>query len=55
MESPLSFNASENFRKKLLSINLPPYKTKGGPSFEENVARSELILVNYSEIGRAHV
>ncbi len=48
MESPLSFDASENFRKKLLSINLPPYKTKGGPSFEENVARSELILVNYS-------
>jgi len=25
MESPLSFNATENFRKKLLSRNLPPY------------------------------
>ena len=26
MESPLSFNSSENFRKKLLVRNLPPYK-----------------------------
>jgi len=48
MESPLSFDATENFRKKLLSINLPPYKTKGGPSFNDKVAENEIILLNYS-------
>jgi hypothetical protein len=48
MESPLSFDASENFRKKLLSINLPPYKIKNGGSFEDRIKTSELVLVNYS-------
>lgn len=39
MESPLSFNASENFRKKLLIKNLPPfnegYKPADKPGTEE--------------------
>ena len=48
MESPLSFDATENFRKKLLSINLPPYKIKNGGSFEDRIKTSELVLVNYS-------
>ena len=35
MESPLSFNSSENFRKKLLVRNLPPYKVENAFSSEE--------------------
>lgn len=34
MESPLSFNSSENFRKKLLVRNLPPYKVENAFSSE---------------------
>jgi len=47
MPSPLSFNSTEDFRKKLLVKNLPPFNSDGfSPS--TNPGQSELILSNYT-------
>ena len=50
MESPLSFDASENFRKKLLVRNLKPYGPEGFSTQNEQVAKSEIIIVDYPVI-----
>ena len=50
MESPLSFNASENFRKKLLLKNLEPYNTLGQHIKKDDRPKSEIVLVDYSVI-----
>jgi len=47
MESPLSFDSTENFRKKLLVKNLQPYKVDG--SFASSkIDKKEITLVDYS-------
>ena len=48
MESPLSFNSSENFRKKLLVRNLPTYKVDGVFSSSDNPAADEFRILDYS-------
>jgi hypothetical protein len=48
MESPLSFNSSENFRKKLLTRNLPPYKVDGSFNYTDKIQTKEFELVDYA-------
>ena len=48
MESPLSFNSSENFRKKLLVRNLPAYKVDGVFSSGDKPATDEFRILDYS-------
>ena len=48
MNSPLSFNSTENFRKKLQVRNLEPYKVDGSFSFDILNVASEIVLVDYS-------
>ena len=48
MESPLSFNSSENFRKKLLVRNLQPYSVDGVFSAPKLENKKEIVLVDYS-------
>ena len=48
MESPLSFNSSENFRKKLLVRNLPAYKVDGVFSSGDKPAADEFRILDYS-------
>jgi hypothetical protein len=55
MESPLSFNSSENFRKKLLLRNLKPYKVENGFSPNENVAKNEIQIRDYSVIDSPNI
>ena len=50
MESPLSFNSSENFRKKLLVRNLKPYKVDGSFTSNEVNSTKEYQIVDYSVI-----
>ena len=50
MESPLSFNSSENFRKKLLLRNLPPYKVENSFSTGDEPAKREIQLLDYAII-----
>ena len=50
MESPLSFDSTENFRKKLLLKNLKPYKVDGFYSPAEKTTNKEFSLVDYSVI-----
>jgi hypothetical protein len=50
MESPLSFNSTENFRKKLITRNLRPYKVEGYFSYSEQLPISEIQIVDYSII-----
>ena len=50
MESPLSFNSSENFRKKLLVRNLQPYSVNGVFNVPKLENKKEVILVDYSVI-----
>lgn len=50
MESPLSFDSTENFRKKLLLRNLKPYKIDGIYSSNEPVKPKEYQIVDYSVI-----
>ena len=47
MDSPLSFNSSENFRKRLLTRNLKPYRVDG-TSFGESFQNTEFKIVDYS-------
>ena len=50
MESPLSFDSTENFRKKLLVRNLKPYNVPGGFSSNEIGSIREFNIVDYSVI-----
>jgi outer membrane protein OmpA-like peptidoglycan-associated protein len=50
MESPLSFDSTENFRKKLLLKNLKPYKVDGFYSPAEKVTSREFSVNDYSVI-----
>jgi len=50
MESPLSFNSSENFRKKLLVRNLKPYKVDGSFTSNDTNIVKEYQIVDYSVI-----
>ena len=50
MESPLSFNSSENFRKKLLVRNLPPYKVENAFSTDAKPASVELSINDLTPI-----
>jgi hypothetical protein len=50
MESPLSFNSSENFRKKLLLRNLPPYKVDGAFSTGDVAGTNDFLLLDYAII-----
>jgi hypothetical protein len=50
MESPLSFNSSENFRKKLLVRNLKPYKVENAFTTNDNVAKQEFQVKDFSVI-----
>ena len=54
MPSPLSFNSTEDIRKKLLVKNLPPFNSDGF-SPTTNPGQSELILTNYSVVDSAEV
>ncbi len=54
MPSPLSFNSTEDFRKKLLVRNLPPFNSDGfNPT--TNPGQSELELTNFSVVDSAEV
>jgi hypothetical protein len=55
MESPLSFNSSENFRKKLLVRNLPPYKVDGSFSSGDKPAIGEFRLLDYAIVDSTSV
>jgi hypothetical protein len=48
MESPLSFNSSENFRKKLLVRNLKPYRVDNSFVGGEKIDTREITIVDYS-------
>ena len=48
MESPLSFNSSENFRKKLLLRNLKPYRVEGFYNSNDSAQNKEIIIFDYS-------
>jgi hypothetical protein len=48
MESPLSFNSTEIFRKKLLVRNLPPYKVLNSFSADDVISNKEIVLVDYA-------
>jgi hypothetical protein len=48
MESPLSFNSSENFRKKLLVRNLKPYTVDGVFNAPKLENKQESIFVDYA-------
>ena len=50
MESPLSFDSTENFRKKLLVRNLKPYNVPGGFSSNEIGSIREFNIVDYSVV-----
>jgi len=54
MPSPLSFNSTEDIRKKLLVKNLPPFNSDGF-SPTTNPGQSELTLTNYSVVDSAEV
>ena len=50
MESPLSFNSSENFRKKLLVRNLKPYSVNQVFNSSDIPGISDITLIDYSVI-----
>ena len=50
MESPLSFDSTENFRKRLLLKNLKPYKVDGFYGPIDTVSTKEISLADYSVI-----
>ena len=50
MESPLSFNSSENFRKKLLIRNLKPYKVDGSFGEYSKPGSNEFTIIDFSVI-----
>ena len=48
MDSPLSFNSSENFRKRLLTRNLKPYRIDGVFNFGDIAQIKEFQIVDYA-------
>ena len=50
MESPLSFDSTENFRKKLLLRNLKPYNVQGSFTSNETNLTKEIQIVDYSVV-----
>ena len=48
MDSPLSFNSSENFRKRLLTRNLKPYRVEDSFSFGDVAQIKEFQIVDYA-------
>ena len=50
MESPLSFDSSENFRKKLLVRNLKPYSVDQSFNSSDVPGVSDITLIDYSVI-----
>jgi len=50
MESPLSFDSSENFRKKLLVRNLKPYNVNQSFTSTDIPGISDITLIDYSVI-----
>ncbi len=50
MESPLSFDSTENFRKKLLLKNLKPYMVDGFYVSNDGSRNTEIVLIDYSVI-----
>ena len=50
MESPLSFDSSENFRKKLLVRNLKPYNVNQAFTSTDIPGISDITLIDYSVI-----
>lgn len=48
MDSPLSFNSSENFRKRLLTRNLKPYRVDGSFNFGDVAQIKEFQIVDYA-------
>ena len=50
MESPLSFNSSENFRKKLLVRNLKPYKVENSFGEYSKPGSSEFTIIDFSVV-----
>lgn len=48
MDSPLSFNSSENFRKRLLTRNLKPYRIDNTSSFGDAPQNREFQIVDYA-------
>jgi outer membrane protein OmpA-like peptidoglycan-associated protein len=50
MESPLSFDSTENFRKRLLLKNLKPYKVDGFYSPADKITNKEFSTDDYSVI-----
>ena len=50
MESPLSFDSSENFRKKLLVRNLKPYSVDQSFNSSDVPGISDITLIDYSVI-----
>ena len=50
MESPLSFDSTENFRKRLLLKNLKPYKVDGFYGPIDKASTKEISLADYSVI-----
>ena len=50
MESPLSFDSTENFRKKLLLKNLKTYKVDGFYNAPLKSEQRDLVLIDYSVI-----
>ena len=55
MESPLSFNSSENFRKKLLVRNLPAYNVDGAFSSTDKPAKNEFTILDYAIVDSEQV
>lgn len=55
MDSPLSFNSSENFRKRLLTRNLKPYRVDGSFSFGDVAQIKEFQIVDYAVKDSAEV
>jgi outer membrane protein OmpA-like peptidoglycan-associated protein len=50
MESPLSFDSTENFRKKLLLKNLKPYRVDGFYSPTDIITNKDFFINDYSVI-----
>ena len=48
MDSPLSFNSTENFRKKLLIKNLKPYTNNDNFNSGDSVIKKEYQIVDYA-------
>ena len=54
MSSPLSFNSTENFRKKLLVRNLPPYK-EGNFSPSSSPGQFSFSIIDYSVVDPGNI